>query len=262
MSSENFHSGYNNGDSRLDYRIDYHGDVVVFDLDDTLMRERDFCRSGFRVIESLLIERYGVKMLGLAMRMNSYLIRRLNYFSLLEEILVSRAGFEIESDSLKREMVELVDIYRSHQPRHLHYAGGAETLLAELQMRGVLMALVTDGRSLTQRRKIEALGLDKYIAPYNIYISEERGVDKSSPDNFQDIVRRYPEAKRFLYIADNAEKDFIMPNILGWTTIEITRNCDNVHKKHDSDDILKAPAYKMIDFSKILTNFQLCDIKN
>lgn len=236
-------------------RIDYHGDVVVFDLDDTLMRERDFCRSGFRCIERVLLDEYGARMLGVAMRMNSMLIRRENYFSLLEDILVGYAGFEAGSQKLKDKIGELVGIYRSHHPEGLHFAAGAEELLEALQKRGVVMALVTDGRSVTQRRKIEALGLERYIAPYNIYISEEVGADKKSPDSFQSIVRRYPEAKRFFYIGDNSEKDFIMPNILGWITVEIARNCDNVHKKWVVDDILKEAGEKMSDFSQILTIF-------
>ncbi len=41
--------------------IYYHGPVVVFDLDDTLIRERDFCRSGFKAIAGYLIDKYGEK---------------------------------------------------------------------------------------------------------------------------------------------------------------------------------------------------------
>lgn len=241
--------------------FNYHGPVVVFDLDDTLMREREYVRSGFRLIEQDLIGRYGAAMLGVALRMNSRLIRRENYFDLLEEILTrfhrkhsgdsTIAAAEAEKMA-KDEVDRLVALYRNHQPESLSFAKGAEDVLRELQGRGVAMALVTDGRSATQRAKIRALGLESMIPLQNIYISEEKGVDKTAPDSFQEIVRSYPEAKGFIYVGDNEEKDFLMPNLLGWKTCKVSRNYDNVHAQAGNDDILKVASVNLTDFSQLL----------
>ena len=114
------------------------------------------------------------------------------------------------------------------------------------------MALVTDGRSNTQRSKIKALKLDKYIPADNIYISEEQNADKTQPDSFQSIVRKYPEAKRFIYIGDNERKDFIMPNLLGWKTIKVVWNQDNVHPEYETTDILQAPAIRMSENERLI----------
>ena len=217
---------------------------MVFDLDDTLMRERDFCRSGFRAIERDLCRRFGPGYLGVALRMNSRLIRRENYFALLEEIL-------------QNDVKEYLELYRTHRPERLDFAPGGRELLDALKEKGVVMALVTDGRSLTQRRKIEALGLDEYIPGYNIYISEERGADKTNPASFRDIVRRYPEARRFIYIGDNLRKDFIIPTLLGWETVLISRNSDNVHERIEISDKIQVEAFKMLNFSQILTELKL-----
>lgn len=253
--------------------FNYHGPVVVFDLDDTLIRERDFVRSGFRLIRNILMERYGVSMLGVAMRLDTRLSARSNYFELLRDILALKTprnnpennninnnepeknapGNKNPAESNPElEASELMLLYRNHLPESLPLADDVEDTLEELQRIGVVMAIVTDGRSVTQRSKIKAAGIDRFVAPENIFISEEVGVDKNSPDSFQEIVRRYPEARQFIYVGDNCRRDFMIPNLLGWKTLKVPYNCDNVHINAAFDDILQAPTMEMISFSQIL----------
>lgn len=232
--------------------INYHGPVVVFDLDDTLIRERDFVRAGFELIRRELMRRYGPSAAGVAMRLTSRLVRRENYFELLKDILGKITGRD--EAAVEAEASQLMQLYRESIPEKLPLLPEVEETLQELQRRGVVMAVVTDGRSVTQRNKIKGAGLDRYIAPYNVFISEEVGCNKTEPQSFQEIVRRYPEAKQFLYVGDNAEKDFIMPNLMGWKTLKVPYNFDNVHPEVEIDDILKAPTVNLYSFSNILEN--------
>ncbi|MDE6010835.1 MAG: HAD family hydrolase [Muribaculaceae bacterium] len=225
--------------------ISYHGPVVVFDLDDTLFRERDYCRSGFRLIERRLLEIFGPRMLGIGMRMGTLLNRRENYFTLLEMVLA-------EAGAPDELMPELVSAYRSHIPVNLPLAPGAGEMLEALRQRGVVMAIVTDGRSVTQRAKINATGLDRFIAPENIYISEEQGADKTHPDSFRKIVAAYPEASRFIYLGDNARKDFYWPNMLGWSTFMVPRHHDNVHPDYQPVDQMEAPGTKLGNIGELI----------
>ena len=235
----------------MDYN--YHGLVVVWDLDDTIFRERDFCRSGFRLIEKTLSEKYGEKFKGIAEKMNHYLTERKNYFDLLDAILADSGEEEFRDASARKTAVaDIVNLYRNHLPSDLLPAEGIKETLDQLQNRGVVMALVTDGRSNTQRSKIKALKLDKYIPADNIYISEEQHADKTQPDSFQSIVRKYPEAKRFIYIGDNERKDFIMPNLLGWKTIKVLWNQDNVHSEYETTNILQAPSIRMSENERLI----------
>lgn len=227
----------------MEYDFNYHGPVVVFDLDDTLFRERDFCRSGFRQIERMLVEERGGEWLGVSKRLDSMLRRRMNYFSWLEELL----GDEM----LMRRCVER---YRSHLPTCLPMASGVGETLETLSDRGIVMGIVTDGRSVTQRRKIEALGLERYIRPEDIMISEETGYDKRSAENFRHIVRRWPEAREFIYVGDNAAKDFLMPNLLGWTTFRVLPHPDNVHPSYDQPDPFARAANDLTDFKALLNH--------
>ncbi len=227
--------------------FNYHGPVVVFDLDDTLMRERDFCRSGFAEIEKAIITRIPC-MKDISERMSALLECRADYFSLLEHELSSCIP---DALLLKEEMRCLVSLCRNHRPAKLRYADGAEETLSRLQSHGVVMALITDGRSGTQRRKIEALGLECYIREADILISEETGADKSRPDNFQTIVRRYPEASRFIYVADNPRKDFLMPNMLGWLTCRVPYDADNVHPDVEEVGPGHAPAVNLANLRDV-----------
>lgn len=223
----------------MDYDFSYHGPVVVFDLDDTLFRERDFCRSGFREIERMLVKERGPEWRGVSKRLDTLLRKRENYFGWLEK--------QLGGDGISR----YVERYRNHLPERLPIAPHVAETLDALAEHGVVMALITDGRSVTQRRKIEALGLNRYIRPEDILISEETGHDKRVADNFQAIVRRWPEAKGFIYVGDNVAKDFLMPNLLGWTTIQVDHHPDNVHPRVSPTEPYAGAALTITDFSQL-----------
>lgn len=217
--------------------IRYHGPVAVFDLDDTLIGERDWCRGGFGLLE----RHTGVK--GLAALMSRQLDLRQPYMPLLEAALPGASRAEIEA---------LKDMYGCHDEPRIEPRPGVRVVMDALSSAGVAMALVTDGRGATQRAKLRCAGLERYFSPQLIYISGERGCDKSMPDSFSDIVRQLPEANRFFYIGDNPEKDVEMPSLLGWETVILAYNQDNVHPESDFTSDLVSPTYKNVVFADIL----------
>lgn len=217
--------------------ISYHGPVAVFDLDDTLIGEREWCRGGFELLE----RHTGIS--GLAARMSRQLNLREPYMPLLDQCLPEASRAEIEA---------LKDMYGCHDEPRIAPRPGVRTTLDALSSAGVAMALVTDGRGATQRAKLRCAGLERYFSPHLIYISGEQGCDKSMPDSFSDIVRQLPEAKRFIYIGDNPEKDVLMPSLLGWETVILAYNHDNVHPERDFNADSVSPTYKNICFVDIL----------
>ena len=200
----------------------YHGPVAVFDLDDTLISERDFCRRGFLILEQALTDA-GIPAEGLAAEMTALLEKREPYMPAFEKIIAEE---EVDKALNNR----LLDLYAL----------------------GTVMALVTDGRPATQRAKLRSAGLERYFAPHLIYISGERGIDKSSTESFADIVRHYPEARKFLYVGDNPAKDILSPALLGWETAILEYDDDNVHIPAPNDAIPIAPTYSSIRFKDIL----------
>lgn len=223
--------------------IRYQKPVVVFDLDDTIFRERDFCRSGFkflcdpdsyRVFESSDYPSQE-SLQALEKDMGRALEERRNPFDEFEKFFIPRIP-----EGEKFDIKQHIDAYRSHVPQNLEIEPGVAKVLEYLHTEGIKMGLITDGRSVTQRLKIKALGLEKYIAPDMIFISEETGFDKTKKENFAAVVRKYPEASEFFYVADNTAKDFCQPNQLGWTTVKIPYNSDNVHL----DDAPPSPLHQ------------------
>lgn len=233
--------------------IYYHGPVVAFDLDDTLFRERDFCRSGFRYVEKLVETQTGVACPDLPYVMDMALIERGNPFDAMENYFATR-GVVLPSQYTTQEIVRL---YREHLPESLQPADGVVETLEWLADAGVRMCVVTDGRPVTQRNKIRALGIERYFHPADIIISGETGRDKHHPDNFARIVRHYPEAARFIYIGDNPEKDFFHPNIMGWTTVQAPPHNDNVQPPCNPAESIYLPQIRLTNFREIIEKCQL-----
>lgn len=184
---------------------------VAFDLDDTLYKERDFVDSAFQYIASSLAAEYGFNRDELLLALRN---KDKNPFDSLMEHLAARKL------SIKESVAELVDMYRYHRPR-ISLSPGILPLLEKLNAKNTGMAIITDGRSQTQRNKIQALGIERFFPAENILISEETGFDKHFPENFQTVMKANPAENRFVYVGDNIAKDFFHPNHLGWTTVRI-----------------------------------------
>lgn len=193
--------------------------VVGFDLDDTLVPEALFLKSGARHIAFWLARRYpSLSPLRIISCLDAAILSRSNHYSALEKLI----GQEGLADRV--DMKEVVAEFRNHKPDpeiyHLHPS--MATILERLKEEGETLVLITDGRSITQRNKIEAAGLFRFFDKDNILISEETGKEKNHPDNFLSVMRKFAGAKEFHYVGDNPQKDFIQPSALGW----------NVHLVH------------------------------
>ena len=189
--------------------------VVAFDLDDTLIPEVLFIKSGIQHIARLLNKKFPeLPYMRVTGCMEAALMTRRNHYSALESIL-KEFGLSNSVD-----MKEIVAEFRGHIPDSsiYHLSPSYAEMLNDLRQSGVCTALITDGRSLTQRNKIIAAGLYSFFDNSDIYISEEVGHDKFDPDSFLDVMKKHAEAKEFHYVGDNPPKDFIHPLKLGWIT--------------------------------------------
>ena len=111
------------------------------------------------------------------------------------------------------------------------------------------MGVLTDGRSIQQRNKLEALGIENFIS--EIVISEEIGSEKPNLKNYKHFEKVFGDGQ-YYYIGDNIKKDFITPNNLNWITIRVLDNGLNIHKNIDSDfDKEYLAHYNVSDFSEI-----------
>lgn len=192
--------------------------VVGFDLDDTLVAEALFIKSGIQHISHWLHNKYPeLPPLRVIQCMELALHTRRNHYSALESMI------ECHELSSQIDMKEVVAEFRSHKPDSniYHLPPSIEEILYNLRESGIKTFLITDGRSVTQRNKIEAAGLYRYFDNSDILISEETGYDKNHPDNFLAIMRKYAGVNEFHFIGDNPQKDFLHPLRLGWYTHQV-----------------------------------------
>ena len=188
--------------------------VFVFDLDDTLYSERSYELSGITAVWYKLSEINPEisKVISLEL-----LIK--NREQWVELILQS----EPKNFTLSRDL--LLEIYRSHFPSIELYEDSSQ-LLSFLVENKAKLAMITDGRSLTQRQKLKALTIEHLFSP--LQVSEETGYPKPNGESYLAIERQHPH-HQYLYVGDNPKKDFVTPNKLGWMTYGLKNRGNNVH---------------------------------
>jgi putative hydrolase of the HAD superfamily len=191
--------------------------TVVFDLDDTLYDEVDYCLSGFaRVAPDIaaLSNRHNPETVLAMLRKRFLAGDREKLFNVtLETLGVPYDGAVIE---------RLVAAYRKHRPA-IALPPDVRATLDQLKNHYTL-ALLTDGYLPAQKLKVEALGVAGYF--HSIVYTEElgRAFWKPSPRGFERLMDlTNTPAERMAYVGDNETKDFIAPNALGMLTVQVLR---------------------------------------
>ncbi|PSR53995.1 HAD family hydrolase [Adhaeribacter arboris] len=187
---------------------------VVFDLDDTIYQEIDFLKSAYRHIAGLLQPALKKDLF------DEMWVRFHNKENVFEWLITEHAS---ELPDITTSF--LLNEYRSHLPK-ITLSEDVIEFLSYLKEAKILCGLITDGRSITQRNKLKALGIEAFFA--NIIISEEFGSEKPNERNFLFFEQKYP-GKEFYYIGDNTAKDFIVPAKLGWYTVCLKSKGQNIH---------------------------------
>jgi putative hydrolase of the HAD superfamily len=192
--------------------------VIVFDLDDTLYKEIDYLKSAYHEITDWFRDHYEIY--GLWGEMLRYYREKKDVF---QEII----------NFYKRPVDKkfLLDMYRAHQP-DIHLDNDTRFVLDYLKNNeGYYIAIITDGRSQTQRNKIKVLGLNLYLGDEtDMLVSEEHGHEKPDRYAYEMIEAFFPNCS-YTYVGDNPEKDFLAPNQLGWNTICLLDDGRNIHKQ-------------------------------
>jgi len=97
---------------------------------------------------------------------------------------------------------------------------GARELILELQQKGYVVGLLTNGAEAHQWKKIRALKLDEIIPLSRIFVSGTYGIDKPDPDIFRLINERIDiPAAQCTYIGDSWRNDVIGACHADWNVI-------------------------------------------
>ena len=196
--------------------------AILFDLDDTLYRERDFVASGFDAVAASAAETLGVE----TQRVRDALERALATHGRGHTIDRALASLGIEPARVAQVVPSLVHVYRSHRPR-LQLLPDAARCLDALERAGLAMGLVTDGDPSVQRRKVDALGLHGRFVVERYTWDAGAALQKPHASAFEPAIealaRRGLHPDETLYVGDNPTKDFVGARALGLRTLRVLR---------------------------------------
>lgn len=209
--------------------------TVVFDLDDTLISEIDYLKSAYKHIAFTLDEK-----------------NKCLFDYMIEWYYEGQNVFLILSERYSVEKSTLLKLYREHIP-NLKLLEGALPLLRYLKSQNCHIGMITDGRSVTQRNKIRAVGIETFFN--DIIISEEFGSDKLNASNFEYFHKN--NSQQYYYIGDNTSKDFYNPNRLNWISICIVDSGCNIHKQDFSIEEIYLPQFKVNTLQEV---FNIIDL--
>ncbi|WP_195467469.1 HAD-IA family hydrolase [Clostridium sp. D43t1_170807_H7] len=190
--------------------------AVVFDLDDTLISEKEYIESGFNIISKEIAKRHNLyservyeKMINLFEDSSKNVFNRvLDYFSI-----------KYSND----EILDFINIYRNHKPNIKFYDDVIPTITA-LKEKEIKVGIITDGYKETQFKKIEVLGCMELFD--EIIITDEMGREFWKPNevSYKLMAERLNiNLNEMIYVGDNVNKDFVTANKLGIETIHIDR---------------------------------------
>lgn len=204
---------------------------VIFDLDDTLYSEKQYVKSGYKAVAKLLGDE------TLANRLWEYFE---NGKSAIDELLN-------ELDYLDKK-AECLEVYREQMPEITLYDGVANLIL-ELKNKDIKVGIITDGRVSGQKKKLQALGLDRIVD--DIIITDELGgtqFRKPCDIAFRIMQHRWRiPFEQLVYVGDNVEKDFQAPKQLGMRML-CFENEDGLYFKSDIAGIERIKAASEIVF--------------
>lgn len=202
--------------------------AVLFDLDDTLYRERDFVEQSFRNVAVVMAEYLTSKRANSEGEIAKTLCGESpeELFRQMIELMEQEGRGAIFNQLCKRYEVdipvqELVRIYRETKPVLTLYPDG-EDFLTYLEKKHIKTGLITDGNVQVQHNKIQALGLDKRLDV--VLASYDLGLEKPAPGVYEYCLEKLGcRSEEAVYIGDNPLKDFIGARKLGMKTVRIIR---------------------------------------
>lgn len=218
--------------------------VIIFDLDNTLYNEREYVISGFKAVALFLAKEKSIDNCSVySLLLESFVLNgRGNNFDYLCKMM------DIDSHIISK----LVDVYRGHCPK-LSLRDDIKIFLGKLS-RDYKLCLLTNGWQMSQKMKVEALGLERYFD--TIFYSQQGGLEyaKPHPKYFMQVLRLYNiEASEALMIGDDPVADIQGAKNLGIPNFQVRNELDDFEKQQivrilhavcDQDEGTKAKSNK------------------
>ncbi|GAA0434849.1 HAD-IA family hydrolase [Lentibacillus halophilus] len=219
--------------------------AIIFDLDDTLISERGYIKSGYYHIARLLSNRYNEDEEKL--------------YNLLSELfndnpryIFNRLFDKLGIAYTKSDILEMVNEYRNHSPRISFYSD-VLPFINLLKKRYIKTGIITDGYANAQHQKLKAVQANNHFD--EIIVTDDLGKNywKPHPMPFEIMKEKLNVSfDEMVYIGDNPEKDFYISNIYPIKAVRIIRN-DSVYKNASYYKAVQA-SFKINSLSDLNTH--------
>lgn len=190
--------------------------AVLFDLDDTLISELDYVKSGFSHISEILHER-------LKRRKAQTYDLLIELFNEDSKNVFNRLFERLNIDYCEGDISKLVEAYRGHTPNICFYEDVVPTI-KRLKENNVKTGVITDGFKESQRKKLDSL--NAYSLFDRIILTDELGRTywKPHPRSFEMMRETFHAGfHEMMYVGDNEEKDFYISKKYPIVTVKIIR---------------------------------------
>ncbi len=218
--------------------------AVLFDLDDTLISEKEYAKSGYRAVAGKLASHIGESEEAVCHALWTLFTEDSRY--------VFNRFFESRGIAYQEEdIAALIGIYRGHLPVIQFYEDVLETL-SELRRRGCFLGIISDGYAITQQRKTEALNAQDYFDRIILTDTLGREYWKPSPKAF-DLMAEASGVPldETVYVGDNPMKDFYISTIRPVKTARIYRE-DGVYREREYREGVRE-TYSLHDLRELLS---------
>jgi|TARA_B100001964_G_scaffold242787_1_gene318649 putative hydrolase of the HAD superfamily len=201
--------------------------IIIFDLDDTLYREINYVKSGFRKVSKFLSYKLAIN----EKEINFEMLRILDKMGRGQVFDYFLEKKNIRNVSLVKKCLQ---IYRNHKPK-IKLDNEAIKVISRLKKTAYM---VTDGNKIVQRKKIKALNIDNKFK--KIFITHNYGIKKSKPSVY--CFKKIKDLEncqwnKMMYVGDNPFKDFVNLNTLGVNTVRLMKGPNSrikINKKYDA----------------------------
>ena len=113
---------------------------------------------------------------------------------------------------------EYHECFLEHMANFSEVMDGTHSILQRLLDDGYNLGMITNGKTIGQNRKIDALNIRKYFS--HIIISEEVGIKKPEKEIFKMILDKYSiEPQQSVYIGDSPQNDILGASSAGMHAI-------------------------------------------
>lgn len=160
-----------------------------------------------------------------------------------------RKAFEDFKVTVEEDTLVRIHQNYAYNQAHIQMDEDKKEVLEYLVSKNANLALLTNGPSEHQRKKIQQLGLYAYFEEERVFVSGEVGISKPNIGIFEHIERKCNANKEeLIYIGDSLENDVIGAKKAGWKVIWINRR--NVKL---ADDFAYMPEHIVTSEDSLLT---------